>query len=95
MRRRKNTKKKIILTAVFLIILWILGFYLYITYNNIEIKSSNYETQKTLSTESNQTVQNIEENSTKIADIIEETTKGVCRNIKIKKCRRLNFRNKQ
>ena len=94
MRRRKNKKKKIILTAVFLIILWVLGFYLYITYNNIEIKSSNYETQKTLSTESNQTVQNIEENSTKIADIIEETTRGVCRNIKTKKCRRLNLRNK-
>ena len=95
MRRRKNTKKKIILTAIFLITLWILGFYLYITYNNIEIKSSNYETQKTLSTENNQTVQNIEENSAKIADIIEETTRGVCRNIKTKKCRRFNFRNKQ
>ena len=77
MRKKKNIKKKIVLTAIFLILIWILGFYLYTTYTNIEISESEYKTQKTLSTEEEQTVETIEENSTKIADIIEETTQSV------------------
>ena len=77
MRKRRNTRKKIIITAIILILLWILGFYLYTTYTNIEIKTSDYETQKTLSTENEQTVEEVQEKSTKIADIIEKTTQSV------------------
>ena len=77
MRKRRNTRKKIIITAIILILLWILGFYLYTTYTKIEIKTSDYETQKTLSTENEQTVEEVQEKSTKIADIIEKTTQSV------------------
>ena len=77
MRKRRNTRKKIIITAIILILLWVLGFYLYTTYTKIEIKTSDYETQKTLSTENEQTVEEVQEKSTKIADIIEKTTQSV------------------
>ena len=77
MRKRRNTRKKIIITAIILILLWILGFYLYTTYQNIEINPQNYETQKTQSTTQEQTVENVEENSKKVADIIEETTEKI------------------
>lgn len=77
MRKRKNTRKKIIITAIILILLWVLGFYLYTIYTKIEIKTSDYETQKTLSTENEQTVEEVQEKSTKIADIIEKTTQSV------------------
>ena len=77
MRRKQNCKKKIILITIILMITWILGVYLYTTYTNIEISDSEYEAQKTLSTENEQTVETVEENSTKIADIIEKTTESV------------------
>ena len=77
MRRKQNCKKKIILVTIILMITWILGVYLYTTYTNIEISDSEYEAQKTLSTENEQTVETVEENSTKIADIIEKTTESV------------------
>ena len=46
---------------------------MYITYNNIEIYDGNYTTTKTQSTHKEQTVDNIEENSKKVSDVIEET----------------------
>ena len=60
-----------------LIILWILGFYLYVTYNNIEIYDSNYTAEKTQSTIEEQTVENVEEKSKTVADVIEETVESV------------------
>lgn len=77
MRKKKSGKKKIIITTITLILLWLLGFYLYVTYNNIEIYDSNYTTQKTQSTIEEQTVEKAEEESKKVADIIEETIESV------------------
>ena len=57
--------------------LWILGFYMYVTYNRIEISNASYETQKIQSTIREKTVESEEENSKKIADMIEETTEKV------------------
>ena len=76
-KKRKNNKRKVITVAIMAIFLWITGFYLYITYKNIEIDDTNYETTKLQSTINEQTVENKEENSKKIADIIEETTRKV------------------
>ena len=69
--------KKVTITFVILLIFWILGFYIYFTYQNIEIKEPNYEASKTLSTIQEQTVEEVQENSTKIADVIEKTTQSV------------------
>ena len=77
MRKKKSGKKKIIITTITLILLWLLGFYLYVTYNNIEIYDSNYTTQKTQSTIEEQTVEKAEKESKKVADIIEETIESV------------------
>ena len=80
-KRRKYTKKsirkKVIITSTILILLWIFGFYLYTTYQNIEITPSNYETTKIQSTIEEQTVESEEENSKTIADMLEETTRKV------------------
>ena len=73
--KRKNAKKKITIIAIIVAILWLFGFYIYVTYSKIEIKSGNYEATKVQSTESAQTVEKVEEKSQTIADIIEETTK--------------------
>ena len=72
-RRKFSNAKK----AIIAICLWIFGFYLYTTYQNIEIKPSEYETTRTLSTQIEQTVEEVEQNSKNVADIIEETTKKV------------------
>ena len=69
--------KKKIITTIIAILLWIAGFYIYITYQNIEIDTTNYETTRLQSTTNEQTVESEEENSQKIADIIEETTRKV------------------
>ena len=69
--------KKVLITFFLLIFLWIFGFYLYTTYKNIEINPSNYEATRTLSTLEEQTVEYVEENSSNVADIIEETTRKV------------------
>ena len=80
-KRRKYTKKsirkKVIITSTILILLWTFGFYLYTTYQNIEITPSNYETTKIQSTIEEQTVESEEENSKTIADMLEETTRKV------------------
>ncbi|MCI8384220.1 MAG: PDZ domain-containing protein [Clostridia bacterium] len=76
-KRKINQKKKIIITASMTIIVWVFVFYLYHTYNNIEIKDVQYETTRTLSTPNTQTVETTEQNSKKVADVIEETTRKV------------------
>lgn len=76
-KKLKNYKKRIIITTIIAILLWIAGFYIYITYQNIEIDTTNYETTRLQSTINEQTVESEEENSQKIADIIEETTRKV------------------
>ena len=74
---KKSNRKKVIVTSTILILLWIFGFYLYITYQNIEVTPSNYETTKIQSTIEEQTVESEEENSKTIADMLEETTRKV------------------
>ena len=77
--RRKDRKrlKKILIVSFFLIFIWIFGFYLYTTYQNIDINESNYVAEKQLYTENEQTVEKEEEESRKIADVIEDTTEKV------------------
>ncbi len=79
LRRKKKMSnlKKVIISFIIAIIIWIFGFYLYITYQNIEVSPSNYETERILSTLNTQTVEETEQNSTKVADIIEQTTRKV------------------
>lgn len=62
---------------IILVLLWIFAFYIYITYSNIEINTSNYTTQKLLSAENEQTVEEAQEKSKTVADILEETTQCV------------------
>lgn len=50
---------------------------MYATYNEIETKENTYETEKVQSTIKEQTVESEEENSKKVADVIEETTEKV------------------
>ncbi len=78
-KRAKNRKslKRVIITFIISALIWILLFYLYITYSKIEIKDSNYETQQVQSTIKEQTVENAEKNNEKIADVIEETTQSI------------------
>ena len=66
-----------IVVFIFLLLMWIFGFYLYVTYQNIEINNNNYVATKTQSTENVQTVEKTEENSKNIADMLEETTEKV------------------
>lgn len=44
---KRGSRKKVIIWTIIAMLLWILGFYLYTTYQNIEIKESNYEITKT------------------------------------------------
>ena len=76
-RKRINHPKKVIITTILTIIIWIFVFYLYITYKNIEVNPSNYEATRTQSTYEEQTVESVEQNSKSVADVIEETTRKV------------------
>lgn len=75
--KKKNKIKKILLTITILSIVIAISIYLYYTYKNIEIYDSNYETQKTISTLNEQTVDNAIENSKTVSDILEETMESV------------------
>lgn len=76
-RKKKSNLKKVITIFIISLLIWILGFYLYVIYQNIEIDNNNYIATKLQSTESEQTVEKVEENSKNVADIIEETTEKV------------------
>lgn len=75
--KKKSKLKKVITVFIFSLFVWIFGFYLYVTYQNIEIYNNNYIATKAQSTENVQTVEKAEENSKNVADIIEETTEKV------------------
>ena len=78
MKKRKwSNRKKVTTISIILIILWILGFYLYITYQKIEIQDNSYTATKLKSTIQEQTVEKVEEESKKIADILEEINEAV------------------
>ncbi len=76
-KKKMSYQKKVIISVIIALVLWIFVFYLYTTYKNIEVNPSNYETRRTQSTVEMQTVENAEKNSTLVADVIEETTRKV------------------
>ena len=76
-KKKKSSGKKIIIIMIILLIVWLLGFYIYVTYNNIEIYDSNYTAQRIQSTIEEQTVGEVEEESKTVADVIEQTVESV------------------
>lgn len=78
MKKRKwSNRKKVTIVTILLIILWILGFYLYTTYQKIEIQDNPYKATKLQSTIQEQTVEKEEEESKKVADVLEEINESV------------------
>lgn len=75
--KKKNNTKKIISRIRILAILIIIGYYLYYTYTKIEVNPQSYETQRIQSTVNEQTVENVEEKSKNVADILEKTMESV------------------
>ena len=94
-RKKKNKAKKIIFVSIIFIIIWISGFYLYTTYQNIEINESNYKVERQQSTIEEQTVENVEKNSITVADMLEETTEKVVGISKLKNTGSSIFSNSQ
>lgn len=76
-KSKKNNFKKAMILFITLSLMWIIGMYVYITYNKIEINTENYEAIRASSTREEQTVENVQENSKKVADVIEEITNSV------------------
>lgn len=76
-KKKISNQKKVTIVAILTIMVWVFIFYLYITYQNIEVNPSQYEATRTLSTPSTQTVEEAEEDNKKVADVIEETTRKV------------------
>lgn len=76
-KKKMSNQKKVLISTILAMVVWIFIFYLYITYQNIEIKPTEYEATRTLSTPSTQTVETAKEESKKVADVIEETTRKV------------------
>lgn len=79
MKRKKkmSNQRKVLISVIIAILIWLLGFYLYATYQNINIIPSQYEANKIQSTVEEENVEKIEEKSKNVADIIEETTRKV------------------
>ena len=76
-RRKMNKKKKVFITFIVLLLVWISGFFMYHTYQNIEIDNNSYIATKAQSTTEEQTVETVQEKSKTIADVLEETTEKV------------------
>ncbi|MBR0350705.1 MAG: trypsin-like peptidase domain-containing protein [Clostridia bacterium] len=74
--KRKTNKKIIIITIIFMF-LWVIGVYMYKTYNNIKITPGNYQTEKIQSTVYAENVEKTEEKSQNLADVIDDVTKSV------------------
>lgn len=73
----KKRNKKIIYITILLIMLWIILWYMYNTYNKIEINQNNYQTTRLQSTNYSENVENITNKSNTLADKIEDVTKSV------------------
>lgn len=74
MKKKKKTNNLKRASALFVILslTWIIGMYMYVTYNKIEINTPNYSTEKLSSTIGEETVENIQKNSQKVSDVIED-----------------------
>lgn len=76
-KKKKNVKSKIVIWILSLIILGFIIYNLYIMYSNIEIINS-YEAERTsLSTDYEETVENVTEKSETVEDMLEKVTKSV------------------
>lgn len=74
---KRKTNKKLLITTLFFILLWVVGFYMYNTYNNIKIAPGKYQTQKLESTIYAESVEKEQKKSKNLADVIEDVTKSV------------------
>lgn len=73
---RRNHRRRVIIITILFMLIWGIGVYLYDTYKDIDIQT-NYNTTKLESTNIEQTVENIEEKSTTVADMLQNVTKSV------------------
>lgn len=76
-KQKISKEKRMAIITISLIFIWIIVVYMYVTYNKIEVKNSKYETTRTQSTLQDKSVENVEEDSKNVADIIEKTTESV------------------
>ena len=85
MMKRKSKIKSLFIAIISTGLLIGIVYYLYITYENIEITNDNYIADKiSVSTKYGQTMEMEEEKNKNVADIIENVTKSVCGISKLK-----------
>ena len=89
--KKASNLKKAVTTFIVLLLLWIFGFYLYVTYKNIEINQADYQVERTASTIHEETVESVTAESKKISDVIEEVTRMCSRYFEIEKYRGIDF----
>lgn len=77
MIRSNKNLKKVIVTTIALIVILVIGIYLYNTYKNIEINNNEYKTERTQSTIDVETVENSAEKGKTVADVFEEITESI------------------
>ena len=75
--KRKSKIKKILATSITLLIVLLVFVYLVDTYKRIEINNSSYETEKIKYTISEQTVENEQEKSKNVADVLDNIMKSI------------------
>lgn len=74
---QKKKNNKIIIITIFLMIAWFGIFLLLNTYSRTQTNTSNYKTERLKSTDYAESVENIEQKSKNLADVIENVTKSV------------------
>lgn len=74
-RKKENTLKKVILTMTIWCTIVLVGFYLYTMYINIDISSE--ETSPYIASKTSQTIDQIQQESKTIADVVEEVSTAV------------------
>lgn len=85
MKKQKKSKIKKFLISILLIgMLGGIGYYLYIVYTSIEVEPIYNANRVSLSTNSEKTVESINENDIKIEEMLEHATKSVCGISKLK-----------
>ena len=75
--RKKTKLEKFISFFIIILITSLISIYIFFTYENIDIIESNYETERVVSSDSSQTVENVLENSQTISDVLEKTVSSV------------------
>lgn len=75
--KKISNKKNAIYLFIFFILIWISGFFMYNTYQGIEIDRNSYVATKTQSTIEEQTVEKAQEKSKNVADVLEDTNEKV------------------